>query len=191
MPSRIYLFFSFVALLLSGCQKDEVHAYRVPKEAPAPAVDTRPGMTDKSSLSTGLVWQAPDHWIEQSAAGVRRGSFQATNDNGEVADISIIAFPGDVGGMAANLNRWRNQVGLSPLPEAEVQATIEHMDTPAFHLDFVNYLGNANGTPTRVAGAIMSHSGESWFFKIMGPASVVDAELPAFRSFLQTIAPSR
>ena len=191
MPSRFSLFFPLAALLFSGCQKDEVHAYRVPKEAPPPAVVSSPGMVEKSAPSAGLVWQAPDHWSEQSAGGVRRGSFQATNSDGEVADISIIAFPGDVGGMAANLNRWRTQVGLSPLPEADVQATIEHLDTPSFHLDFVNYLGDSNGTPTRVAGAIMSHSGESWFFKIMGPAGVVDAELPAFRSFLQTIATSR
>lgn len=189
MPSRLPIIPLLAALLLSGCQKDEVHTYQVPKEAVA-ATESRPGMTDQTTPSAGLVWHAPDHWEVQPAGGVRRGSYQAVDADGRVADISIIAFPGDVGGMSANLNRWRTQVGLSPLPDAEVQATIEHQDTASFHLDFVNYLGEADGVPTRVAGAIMSHAGESWFFKVIGPAPVVDAELPAFRAFLQTIAPS-
>jgi hypothetical protein len=190
MPLRLSIIPLLAALLLSGCQKEEVHTYQVPKEAPPPATESSPGMTDQTTSSAGLVWAAPDHWEDQAASGVRRGSYQAVDADGQVADISIIAFPGDVGGMSANFNRWRTQVGLSPLPDADVQATIEHQDTPTFHLDVVNYLGEANGVPTRVAGAIMSHAGESWFFKIIGPASVVDTELPAFRAFLQTIAPS-
>lgn len=192
MPSRLSLISLVAALLLIGCSKDEVHTYRVPKEVPPPSqtADTAsPAMAPSSQA--GLVWQAPSHWETLTAGGVRRGSFKAANADGDTADISVIAFPGDVGGLSANLNRWRTQVGLSPLPEAEVQATIEHQDTPYFHLDFVNYLGDSNGVPTRVAGAIMSHGGESWFFKIIGPATIVDAELGAFRAFLQTIAPSR
>jgi len=192
MPSRLFIIPLVAALLLTGCQKDEVHAYRVPKEVPPPSSTVETAASDPAaSAQSGLTWQAPSHWEELPANGVRRGSFNATNADGDTADISLIAFPGDVGGLAANLNRWRTQVGLDPLPEAEVQATIEHQDTPYFHLDFVNYLGEADGVPTRVAGAITSHGGESWFFKIIGPASIVDAELGAFREFLLTIAPSR
>jgi len=195
MPSCLFTISLVAALLLTGCQKDEVHAYRVPKEVPPPssAVETASTASTGPAASAqgGLTWQAPDHWEELTANGVRRGSFKATNAAGDTADISLIAFPGDVGGLAANLNRWRTQVGLNPLPEAEVQTTIEHQDTPYFHLDFVNYLGESNGLPTRVAGAVTSHGGETWFFKIIGPATIVDAELGAFRAFLQTLAPSR
>jgi hypothetical protein len=193
MPSRLSLLALFAVVIGTGCQKDEVHSYRVPKEVtPAAPTDTAEASTPRLPTETaGLTWQAPSHWVEQDAGGVRRGSYLATDASGATADISIIAFPGDVGGLAANLNRWRTQVGLSSLPDAQVEASVEHQDTPFFHLDFVNYLGEANGVPTRVAGAIMSHGGESWFFKIMGPATAVDAELGAFRVFLQTVAPSR
>jgi hypothetical protein len=189
MPPRILTISLTATLFLTGCQKDEVHTYRVPKEA-EPAISTA-AATSTPSASSGLSWTAPSHWEELPAGGVRRGSFKASNADGESADISIIAFPGDVGGLAANVNRWRDQVGLARLPDAEVQATIEHLDTPTFHIDFVNYVGTANGVSSRVAGAILEYQGESWFFKVIGPASIVDAELDAFRAFIQTIVPAR
>ena len=191
MLARFFVFPLIAALFLTGCQKDEVHAYRVPKEEAKPTLADTASNIASASSAAALTWQAPSHWEQLPSSAMRRGSYKVTNDQGETADISVIAFPGDVGGLPANLNRWRSQVGLARLPDAEVQATIEHQDTPYFHLDFVNYLGEAEGVPSRVAGAIMSHGGESWFFKIMGPVGVVDAELSAFRAFLQTVAPSR
>ena len=189
MPSRLLPLSLAAALALTGCQKDEVHSYRVPKEVEAPLAMPAAGTTPSSAQD--LAWTAPSNWEVVPASGVRRGSFKVANTEGESADISVIAFPGDVGGLTANANRWRDQVGLPRLPDAEVQASVEHLDTPTFHLDFVNYLGTANGVPTRVAGAILEHQGESWFFKIIGPSSIVDAEMESFRAFLQTIAPSR
>ena len=152
-----------------------------------PAVRNAGGDTD---TATALTWTAPDSWEEQTAGGMRRGSFAIMGEDGAKADLSIIAFPGDAGGQAANLNRWRGQIGLPALTAEEAEASVEHIDTPAFHVDVVNYLGESQGVPTRIMGAILHHGGESWFFKFMGPDELVASHSQAFRNFLQTVAPT-
>ena len=41
---------------------------------------------------------------------MRKGSFIAKNAEGHQAEITILAFPGDVGGKLANINRWAGQI---------------------------------------------------------------------------------
>lgn len=179
---------------LSACSRDEVRSYRVPKEESP----TMPGATAAAatagspSAPTGatLTWQAPAGWLDQGPSGMRRGSFQVPGDAGDVADLSIIAFPGDAGGLAANVNRWRGQVGLPALSPAQVDASVEHTDTAYFHVDLVSMTGEAAGVPTRIDGAIFNYDGQSWFIKFMGPAELVARENQNFRSFVQTVAPT-
>lgn len=198
MSPRLTLLIAVAAATLAGCRKDEVHAYRVPKDKNPPML---PGMagaapgggnadaTAAASAPAALQWTAPETWQELPAAGMRRGSFTINGDDGATADLSVIAFPGEAGGLASNLNRWRGQIGLPALDADAAQATVEHLDTPSFHIDFVDYVGTAKGIPTRIAGAILHYNDESWFFKLMGPDALVAAETPAFRTFLQTVAP--
>src|SRR5690606_8539548 len=139
MSSKIPMIAALALVSLAGCAKDEVHSYRTPKEAPPRLPGANADVAaSAASADTPITWRAPAHWQEQPANGVRRGSFTLPGENDTSADLSIIAFPGDVGGLPANLNRWRNQIGLTPLPDAEVMALVEHADTPSFHVDFVD-----------------------------------------------------
>ncbi|GAB5560548.1 MAG: hypothetical protein SynsKO_21950 [Synoicihabitans sp.] len=191
MPKRLAALLPLVLIMFTACSRDEVRTYQVPKEAAPelPATASSPAET-RPAGGGELTWQAPDHWEELAASGMRRGSFTLRGDGDQTADLSIIAFPGDVGGLAANVNRWRGQVGLSPLAPAQVDASIEHADTAYFHVDFVSMEGEAAGAPTRIDGAIFSHGGESWFVKLMGPTDLVAAESTNFRNFVGTIAPA-
>ena len=50
---------------------------------------------------------------------MRVASFGISQD-GKQADVSVIPLGGMAGTDPANVNRWRGQVGLGPLAEAEV-----------------------------------------------------------------------
>ena len=50
-------------------------------------------------------------WVVKPPAPMRKATFGVPAGSAE-ADLSITAFPGDVGGELANINRWRGQVGL-------------------------------------------------------------------------------
>lgn len=192
MSTRLVALPLLLLLTLTGCSRDEVRTYRVPKEAtPAMPVTPSTAAEPTSSARAGsLTWSAPDHWEELPASGMRRGSFTLNGEGDTTADLSIIAFPGDAGGLPANINRWRGQVGLPSLSPDAVQASIEHSDTASFHVDLVSMTGETSGQATRIDGAIFNHGGESWFVKLTGPADLVAAEEENFRTFVGTIVPA-
>lgn len=189
MPARLAPLFLVFAIIFAGCGRDEVTSYRVPKETSLAV----PGLNAPATPEGGgmLTWNAPDHWNDLGATGMRRGSFAIEGENGQTADLSVIAFPGNVGGLAANVNRWRGQVGLPALTPAEIDASVEHTDTAHFHIDIVTMTGQSNGEPTRIDGAIFSFGTESWFIKLMGPADLVAAENANFRAFVASVAPAQ
>ena len=133
-----------------------------------------------------LTWTAPAHWTAKPASAMRKGSFGIKGAGGE-ADLSIIAFPGDTGGLLANLNRWRGQIALPPLSDAQLEGHVTHLDANGLHFDVVDFAGTANGAPTRILGAVLSRPGETWFFKLMGPDALTASEKAAFADFLKTV----
>ena len=48
---------------------------------------------------------------------------------------ALSKLPGDAGGTAVNVNRWRKQVGLAPSPEigGECDTISPHRDTISLH----------------------------------------------------------
>jgi hypothetical protein len=45
---------------------------------------------------------------------MRIGSFAVKEGNDSSLDISVTAFPGDLGGLLPNVERWLGQIGLDP-----------------------------------------------------------------------------
>ena len=180
-------------LLLSACRDPEVRAYRVPKEKlpePPPAAG-KASPHAPAAAGAALAWQAPTHWQEREASGFRRGSFTVPGSEGAEADLSIIAFPGQAGGLVENLNRWRGQLELPAATESELSSDMAHIDVKSgLHFDVVDFVGTANGAPTRIVGAVVEFGGQSWFFKLMGPDALVASEKRAFLDFLQSVTPA-
>ena len=46
---------------------------------------------------------------------MRKASFVVEEADGAKVDISATSFPGESGGLLANINRWRGQLGLHAL----------------------------------------------------------------------------
>ena len=108
-----------VAMALVSCNNDKIEVYKIPKEGINVAMQ---------SGSAGLVpppgnpaqWTKPDGWNEQPLSEMRLGSFKVDGPNAASADVSVIAFPGEAGGLISNINRWRGQLQLSPLDEDQL-----------------------------------------------------------------------
>lgn len=130
-------------------------------------------------------WAAPDHWIAKELSQLRKASYDV-HGRGGIADFSIISLAGAAGGLHANVNRWRGQIGLDPQSPAEIDATVRHMDSAGLHFDVVEF-ASTGADPQRVIGAELTVSGETWFFKLTGPDAVVAAERETFIRFVQTV----
>jgi hypothetical protein len=198
-------------LLLSGCREAKITSYRVPKEQPdplppvltgdipaaprptsgAPSSGVDPAMANTAvptASGSDLSWTAPAHWKPKPSSAMRKGSYAVVGPDGAEADLSITAFPGDVGGDLANINRWRGQISLPPISEADLATQTEHIDANGLHITFVDFANTAT-PPQRITGAIVPLGNATWFVKLMGPDAVVAPERNHFRAFLQTLQP--
>ncbi len=144
------------------------------------------------NVATGpaLTWTAPAGWVVGAERPMRRGTLTIPGDGpaGD-AELAITAFPGDVGGNLANVNRWRQQLGLGPIGPAELRTALQHLHVGPLHIDVVELVGPANppSAPTRVLGAIVPHAGSTWFFKLTGPDALVARERAAFMGLVRSI----
>jgi len=184
------------AVLLVACRDARIANYQVPHEEPPNPTLTAEGETDMANTAvptaTGdnLTWTAPDHWESRPAGTMRQATYAIVGPGGAEADLSITAFPGDVGGLLANVNRWRDQLGLAALSQAQLATQTEHLDVGELHLTYVDYAGGTGSEGTRLLGAIVPLANETWFFKLSGPDSLVGPERDAFRAFLGTLQPA-
>ncbi len=127
-------------------------------------------------------WEAPDHWEAGPVSAMRRGSYSVSGPEGS-ADISITTFPGDVGGLLANVNRWRGQLNLGPISEDRLPDYTRAETIHGREATIVEFDGPSQGTVT----AIFNYGGDSWFFRLTGPNALVERERVAFLEFLRTI----
>jgi hypothetical protein len=196
-----------VAALLPACRDARIASYRVPKEQPEPLPPILTGEMPAAPSGTGgggamantavptaagegLTWTAPAHWKTKPASAMRKGSYAVVGENGAEADLSITAFPGDVGGELANLNRWRGQLSLPPIAESDLASATQHLHANGLHVTVVDFANTDSDKPQRILGALVPFEDATWFFKLMGPDKLVAAEKPAFLAFLQTVKPA-
>lgn len=147
-----------------------------------------------TASGTDLIWTAPTHWRLGPPMNMRKATLVIPGAAGDKAELTVTAFPGNVGGNLANVNRWRAQVQLGPISEAEMNASFEHLDVGVLHLDVVEILGPAtsDGKPRqRLLGAIVPFEKATWFFKLTGPDALVSGEKASYFAFLKTLKPAQ
>lgn len=202
MPVDIALKSSSLALTailligVSGCKQPEVTAYEIPKEdrsaatatpEPQTGMTVLPGMAESTGAFAAPAMSAPQHWQEQPLGELRRGSWKIEVADAADIDVSVLVFPGSVGGLEANINRWRQQIGIptGPLDNPQ-ELTIDGKEGV-----YVKLLADTpiagHSQPLATLGWIVSHQGGTWFFKWTGPRQLVEQEEPHFRSFLDSV----
>lgn len=208
-PVRLPLVLPSVFALLfaaTGCRENPVEYRVTPKEAAAPAsTGAAPhgpmggSMAAAPAAAPNLEWTAPADWTSKPASEMRLASFSYTAPGGELADISIFVFPDAAGGLLANINRWRGQVGLEPVADTALETTATRTQIAGQEAWLVDLSGTPKAsapamgsTPpptglTRITGAIVPLQGRAWFFKLMGPDAIVLSQRENFQKFVASI----
>lgn len=140
---------------------------------------------EPATRPAAFTWDVPAEWKSLPASGMRTASFSFTAADQTIADISVIVLGGDAGGLTANINRWRGQIGLHDLSEAEVKAAAEIVNAPAGRIQFCFFTNPE--TKTGIAGGVLSGTDAQWFFKMMGPEATVTEAKASFVKFLQSV----
>lgn len=189
--------FLLLAAMLTGCGQDAIQVYRVAKEPSPPqsqaTPDTlppgHPDISGAASSSPSLKWQLPAGWQKGPPSEMRAGSFQVKGANGKQADVSVIPLPGLAGGDLNNVNRWRGQVGLGPVPEEELSKLAQPVQIAGQPAQLFEQAGTnpASGAKERILAAILRRDGVAWFFKMTGDDELVAQQKAAFIEFLKTV----
>jgi hypothetical protein len=166
-------------------------------EATAPQAGStleRMGFSEKATAPTpapSYQWQAPASWTAQPASEFRLANFTLGPNNEGECYLSVL--PGDAGGAAANINRWRNQMGLGPLSAEELQTLpmVKMMGQDALLLDVTGAYSGMSGDETKsdyqMLAALLQTPTEMVFTKMIGPQSVVTEQKDSFVAFCASI----
>lgn len=138
--------------------------------------------------SSGLTaWTKPQEWRrDETPRSMRELTFFA-GPEGSTSEVIVSRMGGNFGGLLANINRWRQQVGLEPVnSEKDQPATMLQLGDGAAAMFDMSGPG-ANGKPLRQIVVMAPRQDGVWFFKILGPSEVVDKQKAAFDEFLKSV----
>ena len=153
---------------------------------PTAAAGTMAGTPVPTADGPGLAWTAPARWTVGATNPMRKATYEIPGQGGKV-ELTITAFPSDVGGELANVNRWRGQVQLQPVTESDLPGIVTRQEQNGLQLDVVD----CNGKSQQLLGVIVPFGGGTWFFKLTGANALVAQEKPEFLAFLKTVHPAQ
>jgi hypothetical protein len=200
MPKKLTLVLTVVCAL-TGCDREPgVAQSSQPKDtsvATVPPAPTRlpipgdhppvqPGTTmpamGQPAAEAGLAWSTPAAWREDKTPRPMREATLVVEEGEKAAEVVVTRLGGQYGGFAANMNRWRGQVGLEPLDDV---MTVGGRDIKSGAGDLKVYT-IAGPTKGMVVG-VLERGDFTWFFKLVGDKGTVTQNVPAFDQFLQSL----
>ncbi len=96
-------------------------------------------------------WKLPAGWQETRGAGERYATLQFGASEPHL-EVSVTRMPGDGGGVLANVNRWRNQMALEPITEAELDRNTTRVDAVGAQAVLVDLEGPRKPSAPGMAG---------------------------------------
>ena len=174
-----------------SCERTDVREYEAPKETfpQKAAVREQIEQAQNSAQTSAISLKAPPGWQRQPPAPMRKASFVVEGADGAKVDISVTSFQGESGGLLANINRWRGQLGLEAVDAEHLESIIERRTLAGRDfviVDLANEQAPADKRQ-RVIGAIVPAPGETWFFKMTGDDALTAAQKPALLEVLESV----
>ncbi|MBO6513374.1 MAG: hypothetical protein JJ974_05360 [Phycisphaerales bacterium] len=164
----VMIFGTILMLSVPGCDREEIHSYRIPRERSFEEAALERGLRQATQAvrDAQVEWIAPETWTRQEASGsMRIATYQSENG----IEIAVTAFPGDVGGLLANINRWRGQIGLPPTDEEGMIDDIQITDSKRV------IVVDIPAEDTRLIGTLINvGDGKTWFAKAIGATAELE-----------------
>jgi hypothetical protein len=180
-------------MALIGCKDESISKYSVPKRPVGAEEKATPAHQENEAIKSSgisqpnavsLAWQLPSGWQEKQPGRMALASFDVVVGDA-TAECVVSKFPGDVGGLVANINRWRGQIGLASLDDAAAIASAETFTT-SFGKIYYLKLDNASAQKAMLT-AILPGDNFVVFVKMMPPSNLVAQLEASFVSFTKSI----
>lgn len=191
---RMKIIFPLVIIIgLSACQRDKIEVRQTPKETASPMSMPMAGSMPSGSMPGGMMdapapahslhWTAPAGWKEEPGNGIRLATFVPPQDSGK-SEATVVALPGDAGGELANVNRWRGQIGLTPIDEGQLAKARTSVKSHVGTVLVYDFTGEGTKKSRLVAGMVKVDD-TTWYFKLMGDEKAVGKNRAAFIKLIE------
>jgi hypothetical protein len=155
----------------------------------AHGMEMTPAATPSSSSeSSGKpAWTIPAGWQEAPPSEFLLAKF-IIGEGDAKAQVNISQLAGEGGGLLANANRWRGQLGLPQISETDLPALTTSIDSVNGKIQIVDFTGTdtKTGKSARLVGVVVPLAGQTWFYKLMGDEQIVAQQKDAFTKFVQS-----
>lgn len=163
-----------ISSLSVGCFQEPIAVVKIPKEPPAYVV--------------------PAHWTPSPSRLPMRSaslSFAIADEHGHTGEVSVLPMRRFQVEDVEIVNLWRQQLGLdltTPQQAARdaTEVKIGPFDGKLFDLGSPNRNGDSDHA-SRMLTAYLHQTNRTWFFKLAGPAHLVEAEKASFLRFLASV----
>jgi hypothetical protein len=177
---------------LVGCEREEIHTYKVPKGSVRmqPAGVASPQSPKSSQLQAGHVrmrWTVPDGWRQvPGQREMRVATFEATGGTSPVEAV-VSSFPGQAGGLLPNVNRWRRQLNLEPIGQQELAGHLTPFINGQVRGYTLDFTGPDGDSQKRIVGAIILEGAQkTWFVKAMDSPVALEPHRDAVWRFAES-----
>lgn len=135
---------------------------------------------DEKPPASAKLPETPAGWEPTPSTGSQRLAGYRIGKGPESVEMTVTQFPGEVGGLVANVNRWRDQVGLPEADAAKIKTESATLEVGGVKCVYVDVTGPSG---KRILGVIYPALGQTIFFKMSGPADAVGKEKAAFEKY--------
>ncbi len=162
-------------------------------ESPDAATETQAVPVTSATPQGDLGFIAPPDWERAGDRPMRAVNFEVAHPAGGASTEAYVSvLGGDGGGVLANFDRWRTQMGNIELTTAEFEA-LERL--PMFGVEgrMIQIQGPFSGMggetidAAMLVGAIALLEDQAIFVKLIGPADVAAGQLDSFRAFCSSL----
>ena len=191
--------FFVIGLLLASCSSDQQQAdagknnAATPKSIPA-------GQASSTGSVAGVNWSVPAGWSKTPDKPMRAATYQYITDEG-VVECAVFYFGAGQGGdVEANIQRWISQVKQADGSESQEMAKRSEVKSPCCSISTIEVAGTymASSGPMMQAtsekpgyvllGGIVPAPEGNVFFKLTGPAKMVEKVRSDFLAMLQSVS---
>jgi hypothetical protein len=199
-PTLLSAFALAAGAFLTGCDRFDKSTVEITQTRHLSTHSSKPNVgissatrfyDDAGEKKNPFVWTTPPGWTEGQPSQMRVINLTFGPEN--EGECYLAAMEGTSGGVEANINRWRSQLGQPPLPADEIEKLPRKMllGGDAYALtadgDYKNVGQEAASKEYRLVGLVQQLSGLTLFVKMTGPKALVEANQAAFEAFVSSI----
>ena len=145
--------------------------------------------TAPAAAESKLGYQVPEGWtqgqltISRGGIQVRRNAAFEVQEEEKRLEITVTSLPAESNPILSNVNRWRQQIGLDPIAQDDLERDARRLSVGELAADYVQI----NGSDQTILGAILVRQDTSWFIKLQGDPKLAERERERFESFVQSL----